>query len=186
MLVALISLSMSANSQQFEQTCWPKETVLAPGQSLSVTNRSGTMVIAFVSSLKRRYSWNGVERTVNFIPRKERWYGALGIYSPEPLLFSFWKADGVSRILAQEAELNFKSEGDFLKWHNGEWNRDRINVIYNDSGIAAGWGKSPSREQLNVDVWQILLNGKIPKHLSGANNSAIKLTTESSKGIRQP
>ena len=175
LMAMFISLSFDANSRPIECPNWPKETVLQPGQSLSVTNKSGTMLIKFVSSLKRRYSWNGVNRTINLIPRKERWYGALGIYSPEPLLFSFWKGDGVSRILAQEAELDFKSETDFLKWRNEEWNRQRINVIYNDSGIAAGWCKSPSRSQLNVDVWKILINGKVPRHLSGANNSAIIL-----------
>lgn len=177
-LITFISLQLNGYSQQMKKEIWPKETVLTPGESLSVTNKSGTMVITYISVFKRRYSWADFSQTVTLDKRTYRWYGALGIYSAGGWPTFLWKKDGVSRVVAQEAQLNFNSVEDFLKWYNQEWNRDVI--VYNDSGIAAGWGISKGREQLTVDVWKILIAGKVPKYLPGAKNSAIKLIKSNS------
>ena len=175
MVGCILFVGATVCSVYSSQTEWPKETVLTPGSKISLINNNGTMTITYLSPVKRRYSWNGGTKVLTMLSRKEKWYGSLGIYSQEAWPFCFLGGNRDSRILAEEATLNFISVQEFLAWHNGEWNRDRINIVYNNSGLAGGWCISPSRNQINVDIWQILINGKIPKHLPGANDSAIKL-----------
>ena len=33
-------------------------------------------------------------------------------------------------------------------------------LVYRNDGLAVGWRKVPARLQLNVDVWQLYVNGK--------------------------
>lgn len=151
----------------------PQEAVLSPGTEVIFTNRCGTMRIAYVSPLKRRYSWSGGSKVVGLVARKERWDNALGLYSAGGLFSSFGPRAGVSRIVAGEAVRDFASVEEFLKWHGGRWNKEVENIVYNNSGLAAGWCVSPSRGQLNVDLWQILIAGRKPHHLPRAQNSAV-------------
>jgi hypothetical protein len=55
-------------------------------------------------------------------------------------------------------------------------------TVYRDDGLVVGYGKSPQRYQLNVEVWQILIGGKKPTALPGSNNESIKTSWD--KGTR--
>ncbi|MDD5200724.1 MAG: hypothetical protein PHC88_13085 [Terrimicrobiaceae bacterium] len=152
----------------------PKETVLNPGESISVTNGNGTIVCSYVAPLKRRYDWDNTSRLISLEARDIRWYGALGIYSAGVWFSAFPKVGKVTRIVAQESALHFDSVNEFLKWQKGSW----IDLVYNNEGYAGGWCISPGREQLNVDIWRIFINGKAPKGLPGANNSAVRVSKQ--------
>ena len=40
-------------------------------------------------------------------------------------------------------------------------------------GLMIGWSKTPSRKQLNVEVWQIYISGKKPGELAGSQDDKI-------------
>ncbi|MEO6848461.1 MAG: hypothetical protein ABI254_14500 [Chthoniobacterales bacterium] len=164
----VIALSLVGCAPELWNHDAPKEIVLKPGESVSATNKHGTMTVTNISTLRRKYAWDHTVKTISLIPRDKRWYGSLGMYSPGDQYFGI----GGIRIVAEEGEQHFKSVDDFLKWRSEGW---QISMVYNNSGLGMVWSTTPSRNQVNVDVWQILIAGKIPKHLPGAQNSAIKL-----------
>lgn len=155
----------------------PAETVLSHGQSIMLSTSEGVITCDYISLLRRKYTWNGYSRAISLTPRDIRWYGALGIYSDGFILssssFPFQKAGQVSRIVAQESELNFNSLEDFVKWRDNSW----LDLAFNSDGYGGGWKISPSREQLNVDIWRIYIGGKPPKNLPGANDKSVILRT---------
>lgn len=150
----------------------PKEPVLKPGESIVIRTPSGKMISTYVTPWKRQYSWEGLSKTISLDPRLERWNGAIGLYSAGFGGSAFCKLpDGVSRICADEAEMHFNSMNEFIKWRD----EYRKSLVYNNSGYAAKWSKSLSREQLNVDVYRILINGKTPTSLPGANDPDVRI-----------
>jgi len=149
----------------------PRETVLGPGESISITTSQGTIVCDYVDSFRRRYSWNGHSRVIWLSPRDVRWHGALGLYSDGFILSTFPKAGQVSRIVAQESQLSFRSMEEFLQWKKRSW----IELVFNDDGYGGGWNIALSREQLNVNVWRVLIGGQPPKDLVGTSNGAVEM-----------
>ncbi len=75
-----------------------------------------------------------------------------------------------TRIVAQEAELHFESESEALEWLRGQ---RPMNWVYTSQGLVVGWFETASRNQVNVDVYQIYINKKNPENLLGANDNAI-------------
>ena len=45
--------------------------------------------------------------------------------------------------------------------------------VYTPDGLVLGYGLTPSRRQVNIDVYQVLLGGKKPLQLRGAKPDAI-------------
>jgi hypothetical protein len=60
---------------------------------------------------------------------------------------------------------------EFLHWKERSW----VELVFNEEGYGGGWATTSSREQLNVNVWRILIGGKPPTGLVGANNKAIQI-----------
>lgn len=160
------------------------EPVMVEGMSLTFTNANGTMTITCGKGFERHYTWAGDTRTVVMIPRKERWYGSLGMYNPGSYISGEvepWKEhDGIKRYVVEEGQRHFTNTTDAVNWIQ---RRGRsLSYIYNDSGLVVGMQKSlPPPEMvkqgapgtLSVDVWQVYINGKKPKKLEGAQNDAI-------------
>src|SRR5581483_10354063 len=104
-------------------------------------------------------------------PRKERWDGSLGLWWPGP--GDHWKEHhGITRAVTEEGQQRFRSERDALRWireGNG------IPFVYRDDGLVVGWGKTLERRQLQVEVWQVFIQGRKPRRLPGSRNRAIKV-----------
>jgi hypothetical protein len=49
--------------------------------------------------------------------------------------------------------------------------------VYRDDGLVVGWQKVPARRQLNVEVWQIYIDGRKPARLDGSQNDKVKVDT---------
>jgi hypothetical protein len=57
-----------------------------------------------------------------------------------------------------------------------EWIRRRpssYKTVWTNDGLLVSWDMVPGREQLNVDVWLMCINGKRPTKLDGATDSAV-------------
>jgi hypothetical protein len=46
---------------------------------------------------------------------------------------------------------------------------------YTADGLVMGYGKTSTRNQVNIDLFQILIGGAKPKDLKGARDTAIQI-----------
>lgn len=77
--------------------------------------------------------------------------------------------------MLDEGILWFKSVDDFLRWVRYE-RQSGLDYKYNDNGIMVGWLRYPLRKQINVEVWQVMINGHKPGGLPGSNNDLVRVT----------
>lgn len=146
---------------------------MTPGMEIRAQTPNGKIGIRAGPGFKRTYFWDSdCEGSVTLWPRVERWHGSLGLYYPGPGNTWWFSCGGVTRAVVEEGLQNFDSVEAILIWvEQREW----IQPVYNDQGIAVGWGKVLPRSQLNVEVWQLLINGNKPERLPGSRNDAIAI-----------
>ena len=158
----------------------PHETVLVPGMTILASNKAGSVRISYVDALTRKYQWEGGSRTIRLIPREERFNyegqigdGILGLYDPaDTWLFSFRP-----RLVVQEAERHFASEQEVRKFLIVS--RDVMDWVYTDDGLVVGFSRTTERgNQMNVDVWQLMINDAKPEKLDGARPESIKIARD--------
>ncbi len=148
------------------------EVVITEGMSITAQNLLyGTIIITAGKGLERSYTWAGDTRTVIMWPRKERWYGSLGIYYPGP--GRHWREhDGITRAVLNEGQQNFDSLDALLEYIKSYNNPGAI--TYNDNGLFVSWHKkSGAGGTLTVTVWQFLISGKFPTKIPGSLNDNI-------------
>lgn len=161
------------------------EIVMSSGMKIIATTSVGTITITADKGLKRSYTWEGATRSVIMYPRYERWFGNLGIYYPGPGYH--WKEhNGIRRAVVEEGQQHFSTVEEALTWIRSREEGlayierktkkhlvYRMPFVYTDDGLAVGWTKVLPRSQLNVDVWQIYIDGKKPVKLPDSNNDKI-------------
>jgi hypothetical protein len=168
-LIIVVVLQFSCTQ---ETTNLPPENeiVMSEGMSISATNSYGTMKITAGKGTLRHYTWKGATRTATLLPRKERWYGSLGIYYPGE--GNHWKKhDGITRAVLEEGQQHFKSISEAIEWikQDSHWG-----YIYRDDGLVVGWNKMEGAGgTLSVSVWQIYIDGDKPTSLPGSQNENI-------------
>jgi hypothetical protein len=153
---------------------WPKpEIAMLPGTRIEVTNRAGKMVVTAVDDVTRSYTWEGATRSEQLSPRVKRWDGSLGLFCPGP--GDHWEEhNGITRACLEEGQLHFKSTQEALTWLKER--RESMDYVYRDDGLVVGWDKNLSRDQLDVEVWQFLIQGKKPTRLEGSRSDKIEVT----------
>jgi ankyrin repeat protein len=142
---------------------------MTPGMRITARTTAGTMVITAVDELVRCYTWEGATRCVEMGPTTDR----QGLYYPGP--GDHWKEHhGITRGVVQEGQQHFKTVKQARAWiRSMGWSP----YVYRDDGLFVVWGKELSRKQLNVEVWQIAINGKKPHKLPRSRNKRITVTT---------
>ena len=145
---------------------------MPPSSTIQAATKTGTVIIESGEGLKRCYSWEGATRCVSMWPREERWYGSLGMYYPGP--GAHWRRhNGITRGLLEEGQQHFKTIEEAMNWLNRQSQFISSDFVYNDTGLVVNYSKFIETESINVDVWQIYINGEKPKTLKGSNNSEI-------------
>lgn len=134
------------------------EIVMPANATIEATTPEGKITIKSGKGLKRYYSWDGATRSVVMWPRTERWYGSLGMYYPGPG-FHWIGHKGIKRGVVDEGQQHFDTIKEAAEWLNS---RSHTDCVYRDDGLAVCYSKNLDRHQLNVDVWQIYLEGKAP------------------------
>lgn len=146
--------------------------VLQPGQSIEATNRFGRVRVSYVSPLERKFEWDGGSRVVKMTARPEAFLGELGLYDPADCLVVFAPLCRTPRLVVREAVRDFDSYDQLYAFiHEG---RDVMDWVYTSDGLLVGFGRSPEREQINVDVRQLTVDGQRPAALNGARNGNIQ------------
>jgi hypothetical protein len=148
------------------------EIAMPDGMILEATTPVGKMRVEAVPQSKRSYTWEGATRSVIMGARTgERWYGSKGLMYPGP--GNHWEEhNGISRGVLEEGQQHFKSTAEAMAWLK---ERSWMPFVHNNSGLVVGWQKVLERQQLNVEVWQIMINGKKPKSLPGATDAKIEI-----------
>jgi len=155
---------------------WPAnakspEIVMTPGMEITARTAQGDIKIRAGRDFERFYTWDGETRSAKLWPRKQRWYGSLGIYYPGP--GEHWKSNnGVTRGVLDEGVLWFKTVNDALNWIERA-RATGIDYVFTDTGLLIGFGKLPARKQMNASVWQIMIAGEKPQVLSGSKNDLV-------------
>ena len=89
-------------------------TIMTDGMTISIQNPDCfSLSVKAGKGLLRNYTWNGGTRQWTLIPRTKKWNGAYGAYSPGE--DHHWKNhDGITRLLADEAILNYENYDQLL------------------------------------------------------------------------
>ncbi|MBI1382024.1 MAG: hypothetical protein GC161_13165 [Planctomycetaceae bacterium] len=143
----------------------------------------------------RHFTWDGGTRSVYLWPRLEPWGRQTGAYWPGP--GHHWPSHGgVTRGVVAESAIEVDSIETALQWlenggtddrqygpfpRNAPIRPDLHSYVYRDDGLAVALGCAPSRGQINVEVWQILINDQKPTHMPGSTNDAIVLLPPASR-----
>lgn len=153
------------------------EIVMPPNSTIKATTKTGTIIIKSGKGLKRYYTWDGITRSVVMWPRSEKWYGSFGLYYPGPGSHWLPKHNGVSRGVLEEGQQHFENITEAMDWLKRceQW----YPTVYRDDGLVVWYAKNTVREQINVGVWQILIQGVKPKILDGSRNNAILTSWDS-------
>ena len=150
---------------------------MSPGFKVCATNSSGKICILAETKVIRHITFDGVTRSVKMIPRKQRWYGKLGLYFPGS--GNHWKNhNGITRGIINEAQLHFSNKEELLNFLNHYYNESE--AVYNDDGLYISWSKSTRPDKkvggyLRLSIYQIMINGRKPDSLPGSKNDNIVL-----------
>jgi hypothetical protein len=140
---------------------------------ITATTSVGTIAITAVDELTRSYTWEGATRAVEMSPRPARFFGSLGLFYDGGSVH--WRDHhGIARCYAKEGQQHFKTIGEAMKWIKEP---ERMRLAYRDDGLTVGWYKNLPAKSLNVEVWQILIDGKKPKGLPGSQDDKIVVET---------
>ena len=163
-VVALVLFSSLACDSSRGPALVPRDVVLAPGQSIRITNPHGTVLVEWDDVASRRFTYKGTEWTEPMTVRTYIWYGAWGIYSAGDNFFD--RTSEVGRLLYGEACRDFESEEELKEYMDGEWNKIHIKYVWNADGMVGGVFFTPERrKQLSVDLWKFTVRGQVPELL---------------------
>lgn len=180
-IFVLVICAGCISSSKINNQTIAKETVLKAGMKLCAICGNERICIVAEHNYKRIISWDGASRSITLVPRKKRWYGLLGLVSPAPPDNHCKYHNGITRILVEEAQINYPNLKPFYKSVNSP--HKRANSVYRDDGLWVKWYKAVKPDRgpggaLDIMIFQILVNGKKPEHLIGSRNDMITLEIE--------
>ncbi len=149
------------------------EVVMSPGMRITATTSVGTIAITAVDELTRSYTWEGATRAIEMQPQAARFFGSLGLFSQ----CEEWREHhGITTCSTDEGQQHNKTVEEAMKWIKEQERDHQIPFVYRDDGLMVGWAKY-SGGLMSVQVWQLLIDGKKPKRLTGSRNDKIVVET---------
>lgn len=148
------------------------EIVMCKGMRIVAKRHGETLEISALTDVRRSYAIDGLNASFDLWPWDERWYGSLGLVSPN--------GNRQMHAVLEEGHQYFISEQEALEWL--KWRDDRFHYVYNSSGLVVGWNlqRNPNSfgppYALSVQVWQFYINGKKPTSLADANDDALQIS----------
>lgn len=161
------------------------ELVMREGTRIEASHDGSTITVTAGKEIDRIYESGGCKLKSNMNARTSRWFGSLGIYDPAGSvgwsLFTPAACNGISRTVVGEGQIHFDDMQFVYEWIRRQQRGygKTGNTVWTNDGLLVAWNTVPGRAQLNADVLQICINGKRPKNLEGATDSAIKIAFSS-------
>lgn len=104
------------------------------------------------------------------IARDTPFQGKLGLYEPANAPVGERLA---VRLVVQESVLRFGSYAEAYAFlYQG---RNVMHWVYTNDGLVVGYGFQPDRNQVNIDLFQILVDEVKPNGLTGAKDDAVRV-----------
>ena len=149
------------------------EFVMTEGMVIEVENNNGKLIIEAGPGYLRKFTWEDHQVEYTLSPQTSRTDGSLGIYGSGMRSDTrYIKKTGIVPVL-DEGQQHFCNQEEAAEWL--EWRGSCMDSIYTPDGLVVGWcvlegtgGKSLS--SLNLDVWQVYINGEKPASLNGATD----------------
>jgi len=154
------------------------ELVMREGATIEARKENTSVMVTSGKGFDRTYEWERCKLKSDMVARKKRWYGSMGIYDAAPSFgLSTGGCSGISRTVVEEGQIHFNDLQFAQKWI--ERRPKSYKTVWTNDGLLVSWNIVPGRRQLNVDVWLMCINGKRPKQLVGANDSAVTVSPAS-------
>lgn len=147
------------------------EVALNDGEEVVANTPAGKISISAGPGLLRTYSWGGTTRWVVMNPRQKRWAGSLGLYY-EGTPPDWAPYQGLSKVDLAEGERHFETLSDAMIWMQIR----RLHFVYSHDGLVVGWRPRPSKDTLQVEVWQFFIDGQKPAHMPGSQDYLIRVS----------
>jgi hypothetical protein len=154
------------------------EIVLCTGSKVAVRGAGSTLTAGATSLTTRSYVVDDFDLVIELIPRFQRWNGNLGLYRPA--------GKGDTHTILEEGQQFFSNEEDLYQWI--AWARRWGGELrYTSDGLLMRWQvrhrgaeEIGPKRSLNVDVVQLMLRGRKPHALQGADDAAFTITNAKS------
>jgi len=154
------------------------EIVLCTGSKVAVRGAGSTLTVGATSLTTRSYVVDDFDLVIELIPRFQRWNGNLGLYRPA--------GKGDTHTIIEEGQQFFSNEEDLYQWI--AWARRWGGELrYTSDGLLMRWQvrhrgaeEAGPKRSLNVDVVQLMLRGRKPDGLQGADDAAFAITNAKS------
>ncbi|MBS2005760.1 MAG: hypothetical protein JST01_01885 [Cyanobacteria bacterium SZAS TMP-1] len=153
---------------------------IAPLTHLEIVNSNGgNFGITTGKGLRRTYTWEGASRSITMVPIGNK----LLVYPEKSRIIRWpgfdWKIhNGIARCWSIEQVLDFTTRDQALEWLRKE-KGEGLPFVYRNDGLVILWSKHIEPDTLAVMVYQLLINGRKPTDLPGAeDNKVIESKTE--------
>lgn len=155
------------------------ETVMTEGMQILADFNGQILNISAGPCYERTYTWEGGTCTILQQARTSRWYGSLGIYSPSSMDWKSGSCKELNHAVVEEGQQHFTDLPSAIGYINKLVKSNYSQTIYTSDGLVISWRLAPLEDKqfLNVDVWQVYVNGAKPANLEGAQDSKIKIIT---------
>lgn len=159
------------------------ESILNEGTWVIAKTSIGTLKIKAGKSTERLYMWKECSFTEDLSELPGRWHGSLGACSTG--WRTHWNVcDGIAKITSEEGRRDFPDERIAKSWveARAQWAEETFDEgghAYTKDGLVLFWGKAKDNLRLNIDMWQIYIDGAKPRELFGsaAEHKLIKVVT---------
>jgi hypothetical protein len=149
------------------------ELVMHEGMTITVNTEDGPLRIRAGKGQVRTYEWGSCSKTARLYARPARWYGSLGLYYSGVGNGGRDACRGLDHMVVEEGQQHFGSLEEATAWIH---RKESLSGVYNNSGLLVKWAFRRQRGDLDVDVWQVLINGSKPASLDGADDGAVSVS----------
>lgn len=154
-----------------------EELVMSRYKQIQATTEIGLIKLHAGSDLHRSCEWKSATRSATLEARKESSLDG-------PILYFFgFSEDGsqynvTKRIEFWEGRKNFQTPDQAMRWIRQQ--SERIPSVYRNDGLLVSCDMNPEKNQLTVEVWQILINTITPASLPGGDDTKVSFTAPGS------
>ena len=130
-------------------------------------NKNGLLEVGAPTDHSRYFVWMGERREFPVKGRVAEWYGRMGAVNPSERINEI---KGITRLIYEDGEMDFPSQQAAMEWLSQPYQKNVFDVRYTSDGLVIGFSITQHREQIDIDITQILINGQKPR-LSGASDA---------------